>query len=137
MIGIYRPRVASSTMWVATGLVCASTAVIDPYHGQGIPCPFHALTGLYCPFCGMSRALYSLCHTNLAAAWAANPLFIIALPVLLYQGLALTSTSFGGLKLWHIPTSRRTPYYALAVLILFGVLRNLPWPLFHLLGPPR
>ena len=34
--------------------------------GLGVPCPFHALTGLYCPGCGITRCLSALFAGQLA-----------------------------------------------------------------------
>ncbi|SEH80472.1 Protein of unknown function [Mycolicibacterium rutilum] len=57
----------------------------DP-HGPGFvfpPCPFHALTGLYCPGCGGLRMTHDLLHGDLAAAFVDNAFVLIGLPVLL------------------------------------------------------
>ena len=39
-----------------------------------IPCAFRTLTGVDCPFCGMTRATVALAHGDVAAALAAHPL---------------------------------------------------------------
>src|SRR5215469_5193653 len=51
------------------------------------PCPFHYLTGLYCPGCGSLRAIHQLLQGNLQVAWAMNPLTVLLLPFVGY-GLA-------------------------------------------------
>lgn len=45
--------------------------------GIGLPvwrCPFHAWTGLPCPGCGMTRALWALLQGRWQAAWEYHPL---------------------------------------------------------------
>ena len=105
--------------------------------GQGFfpSCPFHALTGLYCPGCGSGRALHQLLHGNLAAAWGLNPLLMIALPVLFY---------FSAVRLWAAPGRRRPPglnpsrrfyWAAFGMIAAFWILRNIPVYPFTLLAP--
>src|SRR5215210_4913991 len=57
-------------------------AVTDPYVPGGHPvCPLLLLTGFSCPACGAQRAVHSLAHGDLAAAWAMNPLLVALAPV--------------------------------------------------------
>jgi len=88
------------------------------------PCPFHWLTGHHCPGCGSLRALHQLLHGNLATALSLNPLMVVSLPVL--AGMVWRPS-------W---TYRRwVPWCALGILILYGVIRNIPfWP-FIILAP--
>jgi hypothetical protein len=46
-------------------------------------CPLFVWTGLKCAGCGSQRAVHSLLHGDLAAAWAYNPMFVLALPYVL------------------------------------------------------
>ena len=99
------------------------------------PCPFHALTGWYCPGCGSLRALHQLLHGEIAAAFQLNPLMVLFLPFVAY-GL------FAGL--WnmcfktHIPVVRLRAHWIwaiLVVIILYGIARNLPFAPFTALAP--
>jgi len=88
------------------------------------PCPFHTSTGLYCPGCGSLRAIHALLHGRPAQALAMNPLMVVSLPVV---------------TVLYLRRSRREwvwlPWCALAVLVTYAVLRNIPaWP-FMLLAP--
>ena len=42
--------------------------------GQGLPCPLRTLTGVPCPFCGMTTATVAMAHGQWSAAAAASPL---------------------------------------------------------------
>lgn len=48
-----------------------------------IPCPFHFLTGLNCPFCGTQRLAWALLHGNVSEAFHYNPFVFCLLPVVL------------------------------------------------------
>ena len=92
--------------------------------GLWLPCPFHALTGLECPGCGVTRMCLALLRLDFAAAWAANP------------GLLLLSPLILGLVGWqvmdYVRTGDRRPVrgqrllgWTLVVLVVgYGILRN-------------
>lgn len=63
--------------WVAVVLVLYYIWVRST--GLALPCPIHALTGLYCPGCGITRLLMALAAGDVNAAYHWNPgLFWIA-----------------------------------------------------------
>ncbi len=115
--------------------VCAAAAVLNPYRGQAPPCPFHELTGLWCPICGSSRALHSLLHGDAGAAFGHNPLLIALLPLLVWAWLAWTLDSVGGPHLWRIPAKRWVLVAFVATTVVFWVARNLPVHALRVLGP--
>ncbi|MEP7218020.1 MAG: DUF2752 domain-containing protein [Bacteroidota bacterium] len=53
-------------------------------------CPIHMLGGTWCPGCGMTRALWSLLHGDVARALSLNWRVLIVAPLLIlhYVGLA-------------------------------------------------
>jgi hypothetical protein len=57
----------------------------DPHRSTFLfpPCPFHELTGWYCPACGGLRMTHDVLHGDLAAAFADNAFALIGLPMLL------------------------------------------------------
>ncbi len=114
---------------------CTAAAVIDPYRGQGVPCPFHMVTGLWCPVCGSTRALHSLLRGDLQTAFSRNPLLIVLLPLLAVSWAAWMSDAVGGPRLWRLPRNRWVLVTLLVVVGLFWIARNLPFAPLRVLGP--
>jgi Protein of unknown function (DUF2752) len=56
----------------------------DPHSSQSVypQCPFKAITGLNCPFCGGLRMTYDLLHGDLAASINDNVFALIGIPLL-------------------------------------------------------
>lgn len=111
--------------------------VFDPLKAGFFPrCPFNLLTGLYCPGCGTQRAIHALVHGHLLQAAGYNLLSVLALPLVGYSAVA-----FAGSHLWGLPLRQDIfyrPWFAKAVLgtvLLFWVLRNLPFPCFQWMAP--
>lgn len=69
---------------VSSGLLTGGLALSALYAttGLGLLCPFRALTGWQCPLCGGTRMGDALLHGDLAAAFAANPLALVAVVLL-------------------------------------------------------
>jgi hypothetical protein len=132
------PRYAWTILAALLALGVAAVAMVyfvDPAQSSLYPrCALLTLTGLYCPGCGGLRATHALLHGDLAKAMALNPLVALLPP------LALTITA--GWAIDHNPRRvmrlfKRLRWYVTlpAVILLFGLLRNLPiWP-FTLLAP--
>jgi len=95
------------------------------------PCAFHVLTGLYCPGCGSTRALYALLHGRPGEALAMNPLLLVVLAWFAYLGgYYLVRRRASPMLRW-----RATAWVWFGVMILYGLLRNIPaWP-FNWLAP--
>ncbi|MGB7862895.1 MAG: DUF2752 domain-containing protein, partial [Candidatus Sulfotelmatobacter sp.] len=99
------------------------------------PCPLRYLTGWYCPGCGSLRAIHQLLHGNLSAAWALNPLTVVLLPFLAY---GMASYAFFQIRGQHLPRLFMPAVWIralCAVIILFGIARNIPVHPFDLLAP--
>lgn len=102
------------------------------------PCPFHVVTGLYCPGCGSTRAAHHLLHGRVATAFDFNALTVVSLPFLAYAGV-LGALRLAGRTPHRPPLSQRLPAWAvwalLAAVLLFGVLRNLPYKPVRWMAP--
>ena len=103
--------------------------LFDPARHAFFPvCLFKRLTGYDCPGCGGLRAFHHLLRGDFWEAFRLNPLVVTALPFLgvwavracLRPGKRSRSGS-GPALFWA--------WLLLAVVVLFGIIRNLPiWP---------
>ena len=117
-------------------LVVAALDLFDPAtSGLFPPCPLRYLTGWYCPGCGSLRALHQLLQGNLLAAWELNPLTIVLLPFLIYGGASYARFEIQGKYLPRLFLPALWIRTLCAVIILFGLARNLPFHPFDRLAP--
>jgi hypothetical protein len=126
------PAVCAPLATLAASITAAGVlAVRNPEQPGHYPsCPFHAITGLWCPGCGSLRAMHALTHGDLSTAVHRNVLAVLALPY-----LAAAWVAWLGRHLGRPRTTRVAPPAALwgllALIVAFGVARNLPpthWP---------
>lgn len=114
-------------------LVCAALlglglgyAALCRRFGVLIPCPFHALTGLSCPGCGVSHMCLALLRLDLAAAFRYQPALLLSLPILgvLFVQFAAQYVRTGSLR--GTRRQNRVICGLIVWFLLFGVVRNLP-----------
>jgi hypothetical protein len=106
-------------------LATVLVTVRDPHaNGSYGVCPLYALTGVWCPACGGLRATHDLAHGDLAGAWSMNPLWVLAVPlVVVLWGRWVARSALGRRT---EPAPAWLAWVVLAVVVGFGVLRNLP-----------
>lgn len=117
---------------LAGGAVAISLPALRPLVP---PCPFEALTGLYCPGCGSARTIAALLRGEVATALRMNALIVVLLPALAYV-LVSDALWLAGVK--RLPRLRLGPigvWVLAGVVLAFWVLRNLPWTPFTWLAP--
>ena len=126
------PPARAPVWWIAIFLVLAVTgvaAVIFFYnpatHGFYPVCQFHRLTGLNCPGCGGTRAVYALLHGNLPAALKDNALVVAGIFLALLRGGWWLVNRWRGRPAGEF-FSAKFLWPLLAILLVFTVLRNLP-----------
>lgn len=127
------PAVGSLTM-LATGFVFIY--LVNPVTTRIIPpCPFLWATDCYCPGCGASRAFHALARGDFGEAFGYNPLLVLALPALGYVYLSFLGNEFFGRRL-PAPTGLRAWTWVIPiVIVVYWVVRNLPWEPFTYLAP--
>ena len=120
---------------IAAGLL--AIALKDPRtHGLGVLCPSRRFLGIYCPGCGSTRATFDLLHGDFARAFRHNPLLVVL-------GAPLLIAAVGSL-VWIVTRGERfalrVPYWLgislAALLVCFGIARNIPGEAFDVLRPP-
>ncbi|GAA4354390.1 DUF2752 domain-containing protein [Angustibacter luteus] len=127
------PRRTAAPAAVAGGVAALALALAlrDPHvAGSWGHCPFLALTGLPCPFCGGLRAVWELEHGSLSAAASSNLLVVLVLPLALVSLLAWWRRCLRGRGGTGSRRSDRlvgpAAVAGLLVVLGFGVLRWLP-----------
>jgi hypothetical protein len=99
-------------------------------------CLFHRLTGWNCPGCGSTRALHQLLHGHVSAALRCNALLILSLPCVAYISLRQFFRWRAGLPVIFPAIRPGWMVLFLGVLVVFTILRNLPFAPFIYLSPP-
>lgn len=107
---------------------CVAVAVLDPASRAEVSpgCPFRALTGLDCPGCGGTRALYALTQGQLATSVSHNLLLWLLTPLLLVAWGSWLLTTVGRRDAVWQPGPHVAWTLAWAT-IGFWVLRNVPF----------
>ncbi len=118
----HRELVVTGLIFLGLGVVYLGIVLFTPF---GIPCMFHVITGLSCPGCGISRFFMELAQLRILSALRQNLAVAILLPV---WGV------IGVIEFWFNPRALAKgsclvdvlTWGSVAVLVLFGILRNLP-----------
>ncbi len=97
-------------------------------------CPFHTLTGLNCPGCGLTRGFHALLHGDVLTALYFNALLPVYVLFFLYLFVLLGSVLVRGRGLEFRNFSPYSIYAFLALTLVFSVIRNLPFYPFNLLA---
>jgi hypothetical protein len=99
-------------------------------------CPFHWLTGWYCPGCGTQRALHALLHGRFKEAIFLNALGVfVVLPWGIWAYVSFSLRALGWTRVPDIRFNERWLAAFAVLVVLFGVIRNLPFPPFTWLAP--
>ncbi len=99
-------------------------------------CPFHYLTGLFCPGCGSQRALSSLLHADIVQALSYNLLLVASLPFMIYAASVTVYNEFAvspvQQKIFYSTFFVKTVF---VMVVVYWIVRNINLYPFTLLAP--
>ena len=100
--------------------------LIVSFTGFAIPCVFRKITGLYCPGCGVTGMLTHILRLDFKGAFECNQVLFVISPFILYLlGKMLYGyIRYGRLTLKKFDTV--LTFVLIGILLVFGVIRNLP-----------
>ncbi|SCL31925.1 DUF2752 domain-containing protein [Micromonospora inyonensis] len=133
VVGLYDRAPRWAVPLAALGCVGVGVAyalVSDPTRAapDALPtCLLKLTTGLDCPGCGGTRALWYVLHADLPAAARHHFLFVFALPFLAYLFVAWGAKQAFGWRLPELRISSKMIGGFLVAWLVFSVARNLPW----------
>jgi len=105
---------------------------VNPSRDQWLArCPFHELTGLWCPGCGVTRATCALARGDVVDAIRHNVLFVPALVLFTWVWVSYALRAFvpatEGARWARSPLRwLRRPWWLVGIVIGFWILRNVP-----------
>lgn len=124
---------------LCSGLILAAAAAFFHfYSGFPIPlvCAWYEITGLYCPGCGAGRACRAILQFHFVEAFCYNPVFVLLFPLFgLYFAVRITDWTVTGGNHTDRKISVRLLIVILILVLVYGVIRNIPFYPFALLAP--
>lgn len=107
---------------------------INAKYGIGIPCPIRAVTGFYCPGCGITRCVFALLGGDIKRAFRYNQFVFCLLPFLLFYIVYHLYIYILNKKDNIFNRIPNVFYIVLLVIAIgFGIIRNIPY--FSFLRP--
>ena len=111
-------------------IVSGSFLAQSPYN-QYINCPSVLLFDIYCPFCGITRAMGALLSGKIVTAFIYNPAFVLFIPCFLYYDVVILINMIK--KKETLPNIPRWLIITLcAILIANWILRNVLLVFFNI-----
>jgi len=109
---------------------------VNPSNVNFLPkCPLYVTTGIYCPGCGSQRATHQLLQFNFLGVLQQNVLYFMGILVLGYHGAITLLNLYFKKHIYNYIYHPKTPIIILVIIILFWVLRNIPYYPFTVLAP--
>jgi len=98
-------------------------------------CPLYVTTGVYCPGCGSQRATHQLLQLNILGVLQQNVLYFLGLLFLAYHGIVTLLNNVFKKNIYNYIYHPKAPLIILVIVILYWILRNIPYYPFYMLAP--
>lgn len=135
-LGVLGARLFSGAFLAAQAAAIVLFGFILPPDSPFLPrCVFHALTGLHCPGCGTGRGLRLILRGDILAGLGQNWLLLAGIPLLALADVNAALAVLGKKPLFDPERIRGAALPALALIVAYWILRNLPFFPFTLLAP--
>ena len=109
---------------------------VNPSEVDFLPkCPLYATTGIYCPGCGSQRATHQLLNFNILGVLHQNVLYFISIFVFGYHFIITSFNLIFKKNIYNYIYHPKTPIMMLIVIIVYWILRNIPFYPFNILAP--
>jgi hypothetical protein len=129
-------KIYTAGLLIGMLLIAVLFFILDPNEQVIFPrCIFYSLSGDYCPGCGSQRAIHNLLHLNFSGVVQNNILFLPAVLAIIYHYLYPTLNRLFNWRLPNIFYMKNTPWIIFGIILLFWLLRNLPFYPFSVLAP--
>ena len=117
-------KLKAAGVLVSVGSIGLVLRQFNPENFSFSICPIKIVSGLDCPLCGGTRATHFFLRGDFVAAFEYNA-FVASLmiPTLIFF-VCWSAVSLWKKNRWDVPT---TSYFFLFLLVVFGVVRNLPF----------
>lgn len=125
---VTKTRLGVLLFWLSLAAASGYLLLFEPgKSGFFLACPFRKITGFTCPGCGSTRAMHRLIHGDVIAAFQFNPLFVLALPLLLYVLVRYTDAAIRGKTLNPNRLNAKYIWVLFVVILSFWIFRNTPF----------
>lgn len=89
-----------------------------------LPCLFRAVTGLYCPGCGGTRAVWYLLHGHFFLSFRFHPLVPYGAVVIFLEGLTFLASKFRGRQEIYLGHEKFFLYVAAGIVAVNFAVKN-------------
>jgi hypothetical protein len=98
-------------------------------------CPLYVTTGIYCPGCGSQRATHQLLQFNLLGVLQQNILYFAGIILIAYHVIVTSLNLYVKKNIYNYLYHPKTPIIILIIVIIYWILRNIPYYPFNILAP--